>query len=271
MDRFIATAIRLVRIEPDAPTIMPATIIAVLFSAKPAAAADNPVIAFSREMTTGISAPPMGNTTNNPIRPANTSTSTIHHCALPSPGWARRPMYTAAPMAAISRTMLDAWNSLALDTSFFSTFFGIDSCNFAKATSEPQNDTEPMIAANSDPTTSATVGACSGLNSEKPLVSMNSAQAISATVPPPTPLKRATNCGIAVILVFLAGGTPRITPSARPATIRTQLIAAVSRTLISVASTAIPMPAAAIQLPRTAVFGPVSPDNPRMKSPKATM
>jgi hypothetical protein len=35
MERFIATAIRLVRIEPEAPTIMPATIIAVLFSADP--------------------------------------------------------------------------------------------------------------------------------------------------------------------------------------------------------------------------------------------
>ena len=62
----MATAIRLVRMEPDAPTIMPATIIAVLFSAKPAAAADNPVMAFSREITTGMSAPPIGNTTNRP-------------------------------------------------------------------------------------------------------------------------------------------------------------------------------------------------------------
>src|SRR5712675_758099 len=70
MDRFIATAIRLVRIEPDAPTIMPATIIAVLFRAKPAAAADNPVIALSSEITTGMSAPPIGNTTNRPITPA---------------------------------------------------------------------------------------------------------------------------------------------------------------------------------------------------------
>ena len=59
MERFIATAIRLVKIEPDAPTIMPATIIAVLFSARPAAAADRPVNALSRLMTTGMSAPPM--------------------------------------------------------------------------------------------------------------------------------------------------------------------------------------------------------------------
>ena len=54
--------------------------------------------------------------------------------------------------------MFAAWNSLAERTSAFSTFLGIDSCSFRNATSEPQNDTEPTIAANSDPTTSATVG-----------------------------------------------------------------------------------------------------------------
>ena len=40
-ERFIALAIRLVRIVPDAPTIIPATIIAVLSSAIPVAAADS--------------------------------------------------------------------------------------------------------------------------------------------------------------------------------------------------------------------------------------
>ena len=39
IERFIAAAIRFVRIVPDAPTIMPATISAVLFSAMPVAAA----------------------------------------------------------------------------------------------------------------------------------------------------------------------------------------------------------------------------------------
>ena len=103
MERFIALAIRLVRIEPDAPTIMPATIIAVLFSAKPAAAADNPVIAFSSEMTTGISAPPIGSTTINPSTPAAASSPIIHHSdAPPLPGWAWTPITTAAPTATTS-------------------------------------------------------------------------------------------------------------------------------------------------------------------------
>jgi hypothetical protein len=43
IERFIATAIRLVRIEPEAPTIIPATISAGLFSATPVAAAESPV------------------------------------------------------------------------------------------------------------------------------------------------------------------------------------------------------------------------------------
>ena len=71
-ERFIALAIRLVRIVPDAPTIIPATIIAVLFSAIPVAAADRPVNAFSSEITTGMSAPPIGSTIMFPSTAAAT-------------------------------------------------------------------------------------------------------------------------------------------------------------------------------------------------------
>ena len=73
IERFIATAIRFVRIEPEAPTIMPATISAGLFSAIPVAAADSPVKAFSSEITTGMSAPPIGSTTALPSSAAQTS------------------------------------------------------------------------------------------------------------------------------------------------------------------------------------------------------
>ena len=53
---------------------------------------------------------------------------------------------------------------------------------------EPQNEIDPMIAANSDATTMCAVGDSPCLNAEKPSVSMNSDSAMSATVPPPTPL-----------------------------------------------------------------------------------
>ena len=54
------------RIVPDAPTIIPATIITGLLKATPVAAADNPVNAFKSEMTTGMSAPPIGSTSMTP-------------------------------------------------------------------------------------------------------------------------------------------------------------------------------------------------------------
>ena len=53
---------------------------------------------------------------------------------------------------------------------------------------DPQNEIEPMIAANNDATTMCAVGDSPCLKAEKPLVSMNSDSAINATVPPPTPL-----------------------------------------------------------------------------------
>ncbi len=155
MDRFIALAIRLVRIEPDAPTIMPATIIAVLFSANPAAAADNPVIAFSSEMTTGMSAPPIGSTTISPSTPAAASSPIIHHSdAPPLPGWAASPITTAAAIAPISSSPFSG--CCALPTPIGRP--GRISCSLPNAMIEPQNEIEPMIAANSDATTMCTVG-----------------------------------------------------------------------------------------------------------------
>jgi hypothetical protein len=76
---------------------------------------------------------------------------------------------------------------------------------------EPQNETEPTIAAN-------TSGIATSVGRSPP-VSRNSAQEISATAPPPTPLKSATICGIAVIFTLRAAGTPTAVPIAMPRTI----------------------------------------------------
>ena len=65
-DRFIASAISLVRMPPDAPTSAPAMISATLPMTKPAIATAVPVKAFSSEMTTGMSAPPIGSTIVTP-------------------------------------------------------------------------------------------------------------------------------------------------------------------------------------------------------------
>ena len=96
----------------------------------------------------------------------------------------------------------------------------------------------------------------------------NSAQAIRKDAPPPTPLKSATICGIAVIRTCLAAGTPTAVPSAIPSAISPQLP---SLRFSSVAITAIAIPTAAMRLPRTAVVGPDSPRSPWMNSEKAMM
>ena len=65
-ERFIALHIILVRIIPLAPTSEPATINRILPIAKPAAAAARPEKLFNKEITTGISAPPIGSTNITP-------------------------------------------------------------------------------------------------------------------------------------------------------------------------------------------------------------
>ena len=62
IDRFMALAMSRVRIAPEAPTRAPATISMTLPTTKPAIETAVPVKALSSEMTTGMSAPPIGST-----------------------------------------------------------------------------------------------------------------------------------------------------------------------------------------------------------------
>ena len=78
---------------------------------------------------------------------------------------------------------------------------------------EPQKETEPTIAANT-----SGIAVSSVLHADR-RASRNSAQAISATAPPPTPLNSATICGIAVIFTLRAAGTPTAVPIAMPSAI----------------------------------------------------
>jgi H+-translocating NAD(P) transhydrogenase subunit beta len=75
-DRFMASAISLVKMLPDAPTSAPATIRAQFPMTNPAIATAVPVNAFSSEITTGMSAPPIGRTIITPnARAASTRMS----------------------------------------------------------------------------------------------------------------------------------------------------------------------------------------------------
>ena len=79
IERFIARPISSVSRVPDAPTRAPLTIRTFSCSAKPAADAASPVQAFSSEMTTGMSAPPIGRTKRTPNVSEATITPTSSH------------------------------------------------------------------------------------------------------------------------------------------------------------------------------------------------
>ena len=143
IERFIASAIRRVRIVPEAPTMMPATISAELSSAIPAAAADRPVNAFSSEITTGMSAPPIGSTNRLPSSaPATRIPTTKSHCgSVPA---------VAMMIARDDRDREQAEVDEQLARAAWIGRPGRISWSLPKAMFEPQNETEPTIAENSD-------------------------------------------------------------------------------------------------------------------------
>ena len=65
-ERFIALHISMVSSVPDAPTSVPLMMSALLCSTNPVAATASPVNEFRSEITTGMSAPPMGVTMSTP-------------------------------------------------------------------------------------------------------------------------------------------------------------------------------------------------------------
>ena len=71
-ERPMALLISRVRMMPEAPTRVPATISRSLSSTKPDAATARPVNEFSSEIRTGTSAPPMGSTKITPSTSAST-------------------------------------------------------------------------------------------------------------------------------------------------------------------------------------------------------
>ena len=138
----MALAIRLVRIVPDAPTIIPATIITVLFKATPVAAADSPVNALSSEITTGMSAPPIGSTT---MLPRSAETTRIPRM---NSAWEWDP---ANRMTALSTAIVNnaRFKMVWLAPGSLIGRPGRISCNLPKAMFDPQKLIDPTIAPNS--------------------------------------------------------------------------------------------------------------------------
>src|SRR5690606_17362268 len=69
-ERFMASHMIFVRMMPDAPTSAPLTMSTLLPSTNPVIAAAMPENEFSSEMTTGMSAPPIGMTNSTPMTSA---------------------------------------------------------------------------------------------------------------------------------------------------------------------------------------------------------
>ena len=132
-DRFIASAISLVRMLPDAPTSAPATISAQLSMTNPAIATAVPVNAFSSEMTTGMSAPPIGSTIITPnASEASTTMSSAGRLAVLN-------MNAAVPTATTARPRLTRRAPLKMIG-----WPGITPCSLPAAMIDPENVTEPM-------------------------------------------------------------------------------------------------------------------------------
>ena len=72
----MARPISCVSSVPDAPTSVPAMISRSLCSTKPVAAAARPVNELSSEITTGMSAPPIGSTKSTPSSSASAPAAT---------------------------------------------------------------------------------------------------------------------------------------------------------------------------------------------------
>ena len=132
-DRFIASAISLVKMLPDAPTSAPATISAQFSMTKPAIATAVPVNAFSSEMTTGMSAPPIGSTIITP-KPSEASTTISSAGRL-----GVLNMYAPEPSATTASAMLSTRPPLKMIGRP-----GMNPCSFPAAMIDPENVTEPI-------------------------------------------------------------------------------------------------------------------------------
>ena len=232
--RFIALHMSSVSSVPDEPTSVPATIIERLLMTKPSPATARPVKELSSEMTTGMSAPPMGMTIAMPNKSASAN-MTINAVELVWPliKYPHKPRITSS-----TRPFKKFWPGNVCGLSNFPS-------SFKNAIILPENDNEPMSVANNIGTAADTVTPSRLCERRR-----NSRLATSAADPPPRPLNAATICGIAVILTEYAPIAPMTRPITMPTAMSVQLRFH-SCSCISgiVAKNATTMPAAARRFP----------------------
>ena len=139
------------------------------------------------------------------------------------------------------------------------------SCSLANVTQEPANETPPTSTVKAP--AAAAMRAEEPDPSSTPLPPVSSRAATSAAAAPPTPLNRATSCGIWVMATRRAAGTPSADPTATATRIGTTWSRSSARNTTTQASAA---PAAPSRLALRAVFGDERPLRARMKHTAAT-
>ena len=134
-ERFIAFAISCVSSVPAEPTTVPAMIIAALLSTKPSKATASPVSALYSEITTGMSAPPIGSVmvipsssarANNPVTTAKVPFTCVATSA------------PSASAATSSSRLRNCWPPKR-------TLRVMSPCSLPKAMALPLKETAPMM------------------------------------------------------------------------------------------------------------------------------
>ena len=135
-ERFIASAISLVRIAPEAPTRAPAMMSTGLSITKPAIATAVPVNEFSSEITTGMSAPPIGSVIVTPkIRAAARITPISGRFGVPLTNRTIAETTVTAARASVTSWPPGIWIGLP----------GIRPWSLPDAMIEPVNVIDPMM------------------------------------------------------------------------------------------------------------------------------
>src|SRR5574340_942967 len=211
-ERFMASAMSLVRIPPAAPTRAPAMIRTGLSMTKPAIATAVPVKLLRSDTTTGMSAPPIGMTIVTPkIRAATSSTKRAARLA------PMKTRYSAARTATTVMTTLMAWPA-GRRTGRLATM----PWSWPAAISEPVKVTEPMAMSR----ITATVSRSPMWVWPPEIAAMNSSMATRQAAPPPMALKMLTSWGIAVIFTVRALHADNWDPTTDPGD-RSEWLAAV--------------------------------------------
>ena len=172
---------------------------------------DRPVKALSSEITTGMSAPPIGSTTKLPSIAAASSMPTTNSSSRVGAGDDRDARSATATRAAASVDQ-------RLRAADRDRPAGEDLLQLAEGdVRAPERDRADDRREQRE---DRDVGRL-GRRSRR--VSGTRPRRSATTAPPPTPLNSATICGIAVIFTWRAAGTPTAVPMAMPTMIRPQL------------------------------------------------